>query len=159
MFVHGDSHCCIHVDPPTVDAIRVNGSAVRGVVYALNGTMSDFRCVVRGTSPLSTSWELQITSGEISRVGTTFSCILTQDDEGNYTCVVVNIREGLNHSATVTVKVYGEWSYRLFAQKTYLSCLAHRFITRQLSVWKWMHVPCCLDLPLNNSIIPNTVGL
>lgn len=107
MIVHGNGHCCFHADPPTVDAIRLNGSVVGAVVYALNGTRSTFQCVVSGTT-LSTSWELHITSGEISRVGTTFSSILTQGDEGNYTCVVVNIGEGLNHSATVTVKVFGE---------------------------------------------------
>ena len=79
-----------------------------GVVHALNGTTSNFACAVSGTSPLTTSWELQTMSGEINRTGSTFSSLLTQDDEGIYTCVVVNEQEGLSDNATVTVKVFGE---------------------------------------------------
>ena len=82
-----------------------------GVVHALNGTMSKFACVVSGTFLLNTSWELQTTRGEINRVGSTFNSILTQDDEGNYTCAVVNEQEGLSDNATVTVKVFGEQVY------------------------------------------------
>ena len=79
-----------------------------GVVHALNGTTSNFACAVSGTSPLTTSWELQTMSGEINRTGSTFSSLLTQDDEGIYTCVVVNEQEGLSDNFTVTVRVYGE---------------------------------------------------
>ena len=46
--------------------------------------------------------------GKTNRVGSTFSSILTQEDEGRYTCVVVNGQEGLSDNASVTVKVYGE---------------------------------------------------
>ena len=46
--------------------------------------------------------------GETNKVGSTFSSVLTQEDEGNYTCVVVNAHEGLSDNATVTVRVYGE---------------------------------------------------
>ena len=79
-----------------------------GVVHTLNGTTSNFACAVSGTSPLTTSWELQTMSGEINRIGSTFSSLLTQDDEGIYTCVVVNEQEGLSDNVTVTVRVYGE---------------------------------------------------
>lgn len=96
-------------DPPIVNVTRVNGSDVRGVVYALNGTMSNFGCATSGTPPLNTFWVLQTRKGiETNRTGSTFSSILTQDDEGNYTCVVVNAQDGLNDSTTVTVKVFGE---------------------------------------------------
>ena len=95
-------------DPPIVNAIRVNGSVVGRVVYALNGTMSNFGCATSGTHPLSTSWILQTTKGVETRASSTFSSILMQDDEGNYTCVVDNARDGLNDSATVVVKVFGE---------------------------------------------------
>ena len=61
-----------------------------------------------GTSPLTTSWELQTMQGETNKVGSSFSSVLTQEDEGNYTCVVVNDQEGLSDNATVTVRVYGE---------------------------------------------------
>ena len=98
---------CIHADPPTVAAITVNGTA-EAVVYALSGTMSEFACIVSGTSPLSTTWELQTTRGVNSRAGTEFNSILTQADEGNYTCTVGNTDEGLSDSATVIIKVYGE---------------------------------------------------
>ena len=102
------SYYCFHADPPTVDALRVNGSAVAGVAYALNGTRSYFTCMVSGTSPRTASWDLQTTGGRVYRAGTDFNSILTQANEGNYTCTVVNTQEGLNDSATVTVKVFGE---------------------------------------------------
>ena len=78
------------------------------VVYVLNGTSHNFDCVVNGSSPLNTSWTLQTMRGESSRDGTNFTSILTQDDEGNYTCTVDNSEEGLCDNATVTVKVFGE---------------------------------------------------
>ena len=94
---------------PTVEAISVNGMNVTtGTIFALNGTTSTFSCVVGGTPPLNTSWELQTTRGETNRFGSTFSSKLTQEDEGSYTCVVVNDQEGLSDNATVTVRVYGE---------------------------------------------------
>ena len=101
---------CIHADPPTIAAITVNGTA-EAVVYALSGTMSEFACIVSGTSPLSTTWDLQTTRGGSNRFDTEFNSILTQADEGNYTCTVVNIDEGLSDSATVIIKVFGEGSY------------------------------------------------
>ena len=101
--------CFLHAAPPTVEAIRVNGSSViGGVIHALNGTVSNFACVVSGTSPLNTSWELEKTRENITEVRSTFTSTLTQDDEGTYTCTVVNEEEGLSDSATVTVRVYGE---------------------------------------------------
>ena len=94
---------------PTVEAISVNGMDVTtGTIFALNGTTSGFSCVVGGTPPLNTSWKLQTMQGETNRFGSTFISILTQEDEGSYTCVVVNDQEGLSDNATVTVRVYGE---------------------------------------------------
>ena len=95
----------------------MNGSNVIGVVHALNGTTSNFACAVSGTSPLTTSWELQTMSGEINRIGSTFSSLLTQDDEGIYTCVVVNEQEGLSDNSTVTVRVFGEHASVHLAQE------------------------------------------
>ena len=107
-YIHHQYICYIyHTDPPRVEAIRVNGSIV-STIFALKGTTSRFSCVAGGTSPLTTSWELQTMRGKTNRVGSTFSSILTQEDEGNYTCVVVNGQEGLSDNATVTVRVYGE---------------------------------------------------
>ena len=92
-----------------MNAITVNGSTVlEGVVYALNGTKSTFDCVVSGTSSLSTSWSLQTKGVEINRNDSNFSSTLSENDEGNYTCSVVYEIGGLNDSATVTVKVFGE---------------------------------------------------
>ena len=79
-----------------------------GVVHALNGTTSNFACAVSGTSPLTTSWELQTMKGEINRTGSIFSSLLTQNNEGIYMCVVVNEQEGLSDNAMVTVRVFGE---------------------------------------------------
>ena len=94
---------------PTVEAISVNGKNVSaGTIFVLNGTASSFSCVVGGTPPLNTSWELQTMRGETNSFGSTFSSILTQEDEGSYTCVVVNGQEGLSDNASVTVRVYGE---------------------------------------------------
>lgn len=92
-----------------MNAITVNGNnVVEGVVYVLNGTNNTFGCVVSGTSPLNTSWELQTTRVETNRVGSNFSGILSANDEGNYTCSVVYTQGGLSDNATVMVKVFGE---------------------------------------------------
>ena len=87
----------------------MNGSTVTtGVIHALSGTTSSFSCHVSGTFPLRTSWELQTTRGKIIKDGSSFPSILTQDDEGTYTCTVVNEQEGLSDNATVAVIVYGK---------------------------------------------------
>ena len=101
--------CCSCAEPPVIDAIQVNERKVsEGVIFARNGRTSTFSCVVSGTSPLNTYWELQKTRENITKVRSTFTSTLTQNDEGTYTCTVVNEQEGLSDNATVTVRVYGE---------------------------------------------------
>ena len=96
------------IDPPFAE-IKVNGSLISdGKVHVLNGAVSTFECLARGSPPVNASWSTSVKSINRDLLGGDWMILqLAQDDEGNYTCIVNNTQESLSHPYHVDVRVYG----------------------------------------------------